>query len=115
MFERNVRITPQENAQLLHRDEILAGFGKATHKIILQIPNGGFAEAPLAVDGADSRALQGSLCLWCGVFGIGARKRMLKSNFGGHEFAGMSSVSSLGKRRDWVLQVAEILGMCGGW
>lgn len=35
--------------------------------------------------------------------------------FGGHKFAGKSSVSSLGKIRDWVLQAAGILGMCGGW
>lgn len=41
---------------------------------------------------------------------------MFKSNcLMGTSLLEKSSVSSLGKRRDWVLQVAGILGMCGGW
>lgn len=47
-----------------------------------------------------------------GVFGIGAMK-MKKQQFGGHKFAGKSSVSSLGKR-PWVLQVAGIWGCVVG-
>lgn len=54
-------ITLQENVLLLYRDEILDGFGSVTHKMLLQIPNVGFAEAPVAVDGADSTVLWGSL------------------------------------------------------
>lgn len=44
-------ITLQENALLVYKDEILDGFGSVTHKMLLQIPNAGFAKAPVAVDG----------------------------------------------------------------
>lgn len=80
--------------------------------MLLQIPDVGFAEAPVTVDGADTVSV---VWMFMGLLGTGARKRVLKSKFGGHKCARKSSVSSLGKRRDWVLQVAGILGICGRW
>lgn len=67
-----------------------------------------FAEAPVAVDGADSRALGGSLCLVVLIFMGLLEKDVKEQVLGEHKFAGKSSVSSMGKIRDWVLQVAGI-------
>lgn len=56
-------------------------FGNVTHTMLLQIPDVGFVKAPVAVDGQQG---PGGLSL-CGVkihgvFGMGAKKRMLTSN-----------------------------------